>query len=207
MQFPTTLDDFNRADGALGANWSDNPFGGAPDASWAIITNRIGITSGTNIKSWYNVATYGPNCYVWAELPATPASTDSELDIYARIGSPSSGSATGYGYGLAWASYLGGIFQYYRADPGSETVLGGDETATMTAGDAFGLRIVGSSLQAWKRTSGVWATVGSPRTDATYANAGYLSIATYQGTGTSLRADNFGGGTIVRLLASTGVGK
>ena len=80
----TLLDDFNRANGALGANWVDDPksFG----ASLVIVNNQAAIPSAGVSFSARRIEDFGPNCDVTVQLSGIPAPTDDTYVQYDKIG-------------------------------------------------------------------------------------------------------------------------
>lgn len=195
MAFPTTsvLDDFNRANGALGANYSEEPFNDTIEASFAIATNVVSLTADAYGSVWYNAASYGPNAEVYIDIPVAAAA--GAYNLYLRIAQPSAAASTGDGYKVEQINGAG--LTFYRVDNGVSTALGAtDVTADLASGDKFGAAIIGQTLYAYRYTSGAWAGYGTSRTDTTYTAAGFIGFGLYDLGGTS-RYDNFGGGTAV----------
>lgn len=210
MAFPTTgvLDTFDRANGGLGSNWSDEPFNDSVGGSFAIFSNRIDIATGVYCSAWYNAATYGPDTEVYIDVDVA-SNNFTWLTLWLRISSPSASASTGDGYGveISWDGNLA----FYRMDNGVSTDLGDQAVSALSDGDGFGASMIGSTLQAYRRQSGVWSTFGTPVVDSTYSAGGYLGISSYDAAGAAFY-NNFGGGTVVpatstlRSLMLTGVG-
>jgi hypothetical protein len=95
------------------------------------------------------------------------------------------------GYGIYHLN--SGTLRYFRLDDNVSTILGADETVTLGVGDSLGLEIVGSTLQAYKKTGGTWSVACPSRTDSAYASAGNIGLGA---DGTATRLTDFGGGTI-----------
>jgi hypothetical protein len=150
------------------------------------ISNQAGARSGNAI---YNVSTFGPNTESYATLPVLPTNGAGATYCYARL---SALSATANGYSVDWRVTGGtNTMRLLRYDAGSGTSLG-SWTQALSAGDAIGLEIIGSSLQAYVFSGGSWAPVQSPVTDGTYSAAGYVGFGI---TDVNARVDDFGGGT------------
>jgi hypothetical protein len=205
VAFPTTgvLDDFNRADGAVGSNWTADPNG----SSWPTFNVSSNTLAGTGADSWmtWNVADYGPDCEAYATVTTAPgAGKTFELDI----GVLNSGSASIDGYAVDWKIDTNS-FRIFRMDNGVYTQLS-IFTSAIDVNDKAGFERDGSTLTVYKYVHGMWALAGASTSDATYSSAGKLQIAISDTVG---RLDDFGGGTTVvasvtlRMLASTGVGK
>lgn len=213
MAFPTTgvLDDFNRANGGLGANYTQEPFNDGTGGALVIASNAIRASAGSSYEGvWYNPATFGPDSEVYMDVvTANPAGF---YILCLRILQPSNSASTGDGYFIQ-VDQGGPNLKFYRQDNGVSTQLGAADSVTAIAsGDKWGVEMIGSTLTAYRYTAGAWAAYGATRSDGTYTTAGYLGFYIFEGSLVSV-FDNFSGGTVVvasatrRMLASTGVGK
>lgn len=192
MTFPTTsvLDNFNRANGGLGANWSNALVSG--DGSFAINTNVV-AAAGAGFSSGWWTASFGPASEVIVDIP-TLAGNNTDIDIYIRIVNPGASNITSY---LADYHQQAGtdlvIFQ--RQDDSSTLVqVGSTVNQDFTAADSFGLEGIGSTFRLMRKTGGTWSQLGSNYTDSTRSAAGFIGMDMQ---GTTGRLDNFGGGTVV----------
>lgn len=196
MGFPRTavLDDFNRADGDLGANWQEFMRSGN---DFVIASNQAKPDGDEYNGELYNVAQYGPACEVYATL-ATLQSAGGIVVLYARLKDVVADDWNFDGYALQayWFEWEGtDYFRFYvlRIDDSVATTLGATVTYTDHAnGDKAGLRCVGAALEAWRDDGGGWALIAQ-RSDSTYGAAGYVGL--YMDKDAS-RVDDFGGGTI-----------
>jgi len=189
MAFPTTsvLDNFNRADGELGSNWSNPAY--STFGPLAIISNTAYSPSPYDDGYW-NVATFGPDCEVYVTL--TTIQGESEyVYIYARYVNPGT-LCDGYKLGHKYVAAGNDSFKFYRSDNGADTQIGATIYSNIVQGDKLGLEIVGSTLTPYIYTSGAWSALET-RTDTTYSAAGYIGICP---TTSTPRLDDFGGGTI-----------
>jgi hypothetical protein len=186
MAFPTTsvLDAFTRANGALGASWTNGFYGDGSNLQ--VNSNQLANSAAGYSSAEYNTA-YGPDVELYLTLPTMDTAAFYFLSV--RKGG-TLGSPTGY--------YLE-INQFgnklVRMDGGgTETPLGANFTQAVASGDSVGLSVVGSTITAYyKAAAGSW-TIIATRTDSTYTGTGLLSI---DYNSTTARLDDFGGGTVV----------
>jgi hypothetical protein len=194
MTFPTCgiVDDFNRANGPIGALWSAWMQTGAamPNISSSQVT---GVATSYNSIFW-NSAAFGPNCEAYITVATKPSNGTDYPEMYARLKDFTSTTTDGY----AVYGGLGGATQTWimaRYDNGAATQLGSTFVQNIAAGDSIGIEVTGSTINAmYKPTGGSWTTVAS-RGDTTYSGSGCIGF--YVSTDTVIRLDNFGGGTIV----------
>lgn len=186
--FPTTslLDDFNRADGALGANWS-NKILASDSANMSILSNTLRGSDATSSAYW-SASQFGPD--IEAYLTYSTASSSGTY-IYAKMQNPNvSGATDGYILGQTASVFL------LRIDNDVNTSLTPSISLVPANGDSLGIRIEGSRVSLWyKPSGGVW-TERAASEDSTYTSAGYIGIKEFA---TALRFDDFGGGTKVPL--------
>ena len=207
MSFPTTsvLDDFNRADSStLGANYAADPYNFG-HSSCQILSNQVAknVTDGSN---YWSAATFGPDSESYIDLPTLPTV---ETVLGVRLLSPATTGVDGYLLLESIGSPDG--WSIFRVDNGGLTQLGATVSQDISAGDSIGLEVIGSTLKGYRKNAGTWAEIIS-RTDSTYTSAGNIS-STYC-VDASIRADNFGGGTVVvasvtatsTIMMMTGVG-
>ncbi len=65
----------------------------------------------------------------------------------------------------------------------------------MSAGDSFGIQMIGSTITVWyKAAAGSWTSLGT-RTDTTYNNIGHVQFGIWS-TVAGATYDNFGGGNV-----------
>lgn len=210
MAFPTTtvIDTFTYSNGALetvsGGVWQINPFNDAASNGVSVNANaaRTTVTPGGVGMAWFDTNTYGAN----QEAYFTATTVGGYFGLYICLQQPSAGSATGDGY---LVEIEGTNLSFYRFDNAVGTDIGsGPQTVTALAnGDGFGALRFGSSIQAYRRSSGTWSTYGTPVTDATYTS-GKLGFVIAEDTARPV-IDNFGGGTVVtsRHMMMMGMGK
>jgi uncharacterized protein (TIGR03118 family) len=186
---PTTpvLDDFNRANGPAGLNWTMlRPTGYEP----MNISGNAAIDSSASdfAANYWNPAMFGPDVEAYATIANWGAGD--AIRIGARIQNAGTTSASGY--------YLQiddtGVWTILRVDQGPSTTLATGPTLPPHNGDKIMIRIIGTVVTALHFTSGNWAVVMSydTATDGTqYTSPGNVAIQFQTST-----IDNFGGGTI-----------
>lgn len=186
--FPSTplLDDFNRADGALGANYS----AGAYAAASRIVSNRaVPVAGGAWSSRYWNPSTF-KDCEAWVDLAVLPAGFKVELYLRAIAGANLN----------QYTCYItSGAVNIDKTIADVSTNIA-TASVSFAAGDKFGIRCLGNTLSGyryianaggWDQTPVVSGTdTGSILTTAT----GNIAFAlTDGGTGT-VAIDNFGGG-------------
>jgi hypothetical protein len=179
------LDDFNRANGPVGSNWTLIKSGSF--ATMNVASNAAVNSNSASQFAWnyWNAASFGPDAEAYATV-ATYAGND-VLRIGARVTVGSSYS----GYFVAIAAT--GAWSIIRIDNGSAVTLATGPVDAVSSGDKIAIRIVGSVVTALHYTAaGGWKQVQSYNTagDATrYTAAGRLALEFRYST-----IDNFGGG-------------
>lgn len=202
MAFPTTpvLDAFNRADGALGANWTSPVV--TAEATPTISANVVIGPASVRGSAYWNVATYLDSEAYWT-VPAG-ATGLSDLFMYARGGN--FGTGTECNYGLFWQQSSATVFmrrRYNAANVLLNTVAG----QSLAVGWQLGIRVqtIGGDYEV---TAWVDPNIGTSSLIGTYTETGgvtsfpLLSVAGniglgLFGSGTTTRAvDDFGGGAV-----------
>lgn len=186
MAFPTTsvLDDFNRADGSVGANWTLLDWISQGTTVVLTISSSQVAFSASGADGNWNPVTFGPDSEVFITVPAISVS----IELYVRMANPGS---TPNCYRARFRNASNSFF-LYRADAGVSTQLGASVAGALANGDTAGVDIVGSNVSMYQKTGGSWTTIMT-RSDSTYTAAGYIGL---YGNGSADRGDDFGGGTI-----------
>lgn len=195
MAFPTTsvLDNFDRANstGLSNANWSTD-YDAAGRAAHDIVSNTAEAPGGGFGSNWWNVATYGPDCEVYATLSVMP--TTQAARIHLRLNGQGTAGVTGYELECL-ADGTGFLKRIDGGNFNTNTVIHDFDTLTVwQVGDSMGLEAVGSTLTAYRKRGGTWAVLDSA-VDANHSGAGHIHMMTQNET--VARFDDFGGGTIV----------
>lgn len=186
MPSPSTsvLDNFNRANGALGANWSSIASSGNQPT---INSNVAQGPSASQTGVYWNPNTFGPDSEVFHTVTAFTGSTN--VSLYLRM--KDVGTANYDGYQVVLQS--NGTWELRRLDNAAITVLTSGDLGTANNGDQMWFNAVGSTL-----TFYVNGTQIAQTTDATYAAAGYIGFG--HGNSTSSKSDDFGGGTVPLIV-------
>jgi hypothetical protein len=187
---PTTpvLDNFNRANGAVGSSWSVvRP----PVFAGMNVSGNAAVDSSSSQFAWnyWNPSVFGPDCEAYVTVSSYGLSDS--IRIGARA---SNGSATTHsGYYVAVSS--GGAWSIIRIDNNVSTTLASGVTQTLASGDKLAIRIVGSVINALHYTGGSgWQQVLSYDTSSDnirYSGAGLLALEFKTST-----LDDFGGGSL-----------
>lgn len=181
--FPATgvLDNFNRADGAIGSNWSVATVG------YSIASNHLDVGSGGAI--YWSPATFGANQEAYVTL-TTPDSTAEEIDLLLKH------ADIGQSYRLieVWYQPANGKVQVWTYDPTADWVQrGSDIEVTFAAGDQFGARAkADGTVEVYKNGS----LVGSANVSgwSYYADGG--AVGMWMVSAGDAVLDDFGGGDV-----------
>lgn len=207
--FPTTpiLDSFNRADGAVGANWT--LLGGFANGL-NVSSNQVTAAAAGGGAMYWNVATYGGDCEVYVSVPTLPGTAAFFIRLYLRVQNPGSTTARN-GYFVEWDWQVGGTtdnWKLFRQDNNANTQLGSTVTSfpNLVAGDKIGLQANGNVLTVWAFHNSAWTPVLTYDTsgDGTkYTTAGNIALQIRDNV---IRGDDFGGGTYVAPPYGPGFG-
>lgn len=189
LVFPTNttiLDNFNRANGALGANW--DKWGALPVAS--IESERLKGEGAGNGGGSFVKEKFGPDAEVFITLN-TEVGVGNFFGIAIRQSTPTT-SFDGY---YVECSEAAGTTEIKEGSGESVTNLGPVISTPWKAGDKLGVSVIGSTIRAYRYPSGgsAWELIGT-RSDATFAASGYFAVWRSGGTA---RLDDFGGGTVI----------
>jgi hypothetical protein len=167
-------DNFNRADGALGSNWTIQL-----GSNMAIVSNEAKTTtlSTDQFAVWNGAGTFANNQYSKIKVTANVNAA-----IVAVRSTGSAGTTTCY-----WAR-KDGIHKFINGTGGYASVSPGD--ITINIGDTLELRVTGTTLQRY--VNGVAA--GSSGTDASIAS-GKPGFGQYT-TGAASQCDDWEGGDL-----------
>jgi hypothetical protein len=186
--FPTTpiLDNFNRADGAPGANWTVLGTGG-----FVISSNALTPVDQTQFQLMRWTATFGADQEAYFRIAGLPTvGTAFEIivrgqDISNRYVAFASSVTGANNDAITLNKEVGGVNTSLCA-PGFN--LGFD----IAVGDSFGIRATGAFLEAWYQRAGQqWARIGYCN-DTSFQSGGFIGI----GHGDVGIIDDWGGGNI-----------
>lgn len=188
MAFPLTgiLDTFS---GSL-SNWINSQFGDNDlTISGGGVTGPSGVLWGGGAWYWG----FSADMEAYATMAAVPGSGE-VMSIWARCQNTDTVTGGLTGYGLFFTGPAAGSWSLVRCvnNDTSDVVTSGSLTAS--AGDSFGISVVGSTITAYYKATGsnTWSVLGSgTRTDIT--GAGRIGLEVQNNTG---KWDNFGGGSL-----------
>lgn len=180
--FPSTpvLDTFNRSDEGPppSANWTDGAEG------MQVLSNQIAvIADATANASFWTAAAFGPDVEGYITSNANPVTV-----LFVDVG------VNGYAVSLDFSGNEATVLRFDAAVPTTLLTV----AVTLGAGDAIGLRRLGSIVELWhKPAAGSWTCLGGAY-DITYpsltGNIGLLA------TDAAWRGDDFGGGDVVAVV-------
>lgn len=173
---PPLIDDCNRTENPLsnGGQWSNLVLTAHTGPLQATGTTCQGTSASALTSSWWNAATFGPDMAMSATLPDATTTAGAFVRFYLRLSQPGVANQTdGYNCNFLIGETTDTV-DFNRLDNSIAAAgLGGCSlSAQVDDGDAVGCRIVGSTLTAWVRNSGVW-TQECSASDTTYSAAGY----------------------------------
>lgn len=189
MPAPTTplLDNFNRADGALGANWTQAVGSyGLP----TIVSNQVSVPQFPSM-AW--ATPFGNEQEVFFKAGASSA-----FNLYILLRYTNLNTAAEYGYQVVTAFNAGAassaeLFKVAAGVATSQGFFGG----VVPAGDSyFFASAVADTISLYSGTDGVSYTLRQTWTGASSVAQSYIGFYNANNTGTATVLDDFGGGTI-----------
>lgn len=181
--FPATpiLDDFNRADGALGSNWV-SPVGGA--AAMAVVSNAAQTPAFFSGDAVWSASVFAQESEAFVAM-----SFFIEFNrVYVRVGDTNP-STNGYSVFVDTSNLI-----LERFNNGIYTQLGSTLSISLIPGNMFGIRAIGTQLSAYVNR-GYWGMVKTA-TDSTYLRGGYIGMRCDNLSNGGASLDDFGGGNV-----------
>ena len=182
------LDDFNRANGPVGAGWSlIRPTG---FASMNVLGNAA-VDSSSSLFTWdyWNATSFGPDSEAYVTVTGYVSG-----DVF-RIGARVTGAGTTGASGYYVAVGGSGAWSIVRIDAGLSVTIASGATQPLASGDKLAIRVVGSVVSALHFTgAGGWVQVLTHDISGDsirYTGPGRLALEYKTST-----VDNFGGGTL-----------
>ncbi len=183
--FPSNsvLDNFNRANGSLGSNWS------GMTTDYAIVVNKLVV--GTTEDIYWNPSIFGLDQEAFITLDSIDPSA-SEVGIILKAQDNNQ-----IGQGMITVSYYPAgnyvIVWTYIKTPESWQQHGANIPVTFANGDQFGARVkADGDVEVYR--NGELLGVRDVSDWPFYSSGGYIGLANYDSSGMVL--DDFGGGTI-----------
>lgn len=194
-------DDFNRADGAIGANWTNI---GTGNEIFTIISNKTQphAASAGEVLMYYSGsgwASGGGGADQYAEAKATGLQSGKDTAVAARVSGASLAAANAYlfvinsddvatGFGAMKAAL-------YKQVAGAFTALTADIAVTVNANDVIRVEVSGSSpnIAVTGKINGVKPTGMGVTTETSLASG---NPGLYVGSGTTSNFDDFAAGDV-----------
>lgn len=170
-------DNFNRADGGIGANYSDMYGNGLPNVASNEVTMSATVWQIVRVNS---VVPATANQQVELEYRS---GTDGALYVCSRLNGI---NGTLAGYYAEYHAFFNTISIYKMTAAAFGSALA-SYSVTLSAGQTFGIRVVGSTL--YMLMNG--APVGSPVSDSSYSAAGDWGLGITHYTTPYPKGDNF----------------
>lgn len=191
------LDDFNR--GTLGTDWTNAVLLGGAASGITVASNAAVRENDADYRqgAYYNKSYFGPDVSVIIDLTAwNQAAPNFEgFTLFARLTAPGATTSNGYAFDYDASTTTVSVF---RVDSDVATVLATNAAVSFAAGDQAALVCSGSSIEAWRRTSGSWTLLASA-TDATYPGSGYVGLQINASAGQVMQIGNTYVGLDVRM--------
>jgi len=192
VQIQLASDDFNRADGALGANWTDNA------GAFKIVSNRAACNSTADAIEFNHYSAVSFINDQWAQATVTAVSGGG---VYIGLSVRAASGSTKTGYVL----YFNGATVFLsKMIAGSRTVFnGGSSIGTLAVNDVVLLTVQGSTLTVYKNGVSMFSVVDTAITSGSPGLGGF-------GTAGTSTIDNWSAGVfrtpLGRLYAGDGTG-
>ncbi len=165
------LDDFNRADGALGANWTAD-IGLAPQ----VVSNMLGPAASDTAAEYFRATGAGTIGDTHAEVKIVSTTNIGDPLVCVRVASAAFNDMyVAYAHGSGASSAL----DLYRRDAGAWVSLATNTFTQWTIGDTFGLEVTGSGATVVCKLFRNGSQVGSTYNDTAATRktaAGYVGI-------------------------------
>jgi hypothetical protein len=179
------LDDFNRPDGGLGANWS----GSTSTSSYKIVGNRVDVRTGGDI--YWKGASYGATQEAFVTL--TKIDWNGYQKLLLKVQGTSSSTSSGAIRIMHEASTHHVIVQTYTPTKGWKTLA--TFTVMFADGDQFGARaLADGTIQVYKNCEPIGPVVDTKPTNGNFFVNKGGRIGLWFHTGPYAEFDDFGGG-------------
>lgn len=195
-RFPTTpvLDGFAYSNGAIdavsGGAWDNNVFADPGDGGLEVIGGAVRTATVAGIgNAWYQTLFPADQ-----EAYFDVATAGNYHALLLRVQSPGTTGGDGYVVEVEGTTYT-----VFRMDNATGTLIVTGTVPALADGDGFGASIVGSTIQAYRRSSGGFDDYGPAVRDTVYQGSGYIGIA-FEDQGVRPVVDSFGGGAYVPEL-------
>lgn len=194
---PATLDDFARAAGALGANWT-SPW--TNSTGTISITSTSGRTTGSSAGTVSSAAAFKTSFAANQDVALTVPVVDTTASVFVQVsarGSSSANNTTTSQYFLRVVPSSSAWSIRKSISGGASSTLVTLPTQAFASGDSLGLRVTGTTTTTltayYKASGGSWTQVGSSFDDTSspITAAGFIGFVLQ---GTVNRGGVFAGG-------------
>ena len=183
----TAADDFNRANGGLGTNWTTLP---SPYGAPQIVGELVQIASvGTDVAAYYNAVTFDADQF--GQVVLTTANTDANKALIILLRCNTAGQQIFYRFRITGP--LGGTCATQIAYVNVSVTQISAGTTTINAGDVMCATAVGTTLTMYVNGTSVLSGTHSTLT------AGAVGISLYNdtgGTAADVQLDDFVAGSV-----------
>jgi hypothetical protein len=183
------LDDFNRADGALGANWRQAAAAYGPPS---IASHVVALGAYSSALWTPNSFSQDQEAYATSDQTAIAQGNVSILLRFTNTGGD--GTESGYIVDFDWVDGSTVGIAATRLDPGVSYNFIGYQNCPASGWLYFGASMIGNTISAYTSVDGVHWTLGVTFTDATYPRSGYVGFRTNNAPASGQTLDDFGGG-------------
>lgn len=201
MAFPTTsvLTTFTGADEdplSEGGNWA----GPTRDLTSHLkrVSNAVARSaiSGT-VGDYWTPNTFGPDTEVFCTMGGTFDESGGTIQVMGRVQNPTSDTI----FRCYLAAYTQGTgFRCFKDIDTTFTQIGSTDATVASVGDKIGLEVIGTAIKCYHFTGGSWVQRVSG-TDSDISTAGNLALEI--ASSNNMRADDFGGGTVITAVTPT----
>lgn len=143
---PIFTDNFNRADGTVGSNYTDINGWGLPDISG----NKVTDVSLSGTDKWCRVNSTTPlkwNQKIRIDQTSNPG--DGNIYLWVRCTGTNAGGDL-CGYLLQWNAFFSGIWLRVFTNGTGTTLISAFSSLALSAGDTIGLQAYESEISVWK---------------------------------------------------------
>ena len=189
----TLIDNFNRANGVIGAvaPWDGLTVSQTGSSAVAIASNTV-VAGSTLINSIGTSGVYGPDLDLLIDCVTAMPAGNEYFGIYFCLANTNKSTFTGYLLAIDNTTK----WQIYRYDPGANVLSPTSSAAVPAAGDTIWIMRRDSAIKVYCRRSGssTWTLI-LDILDNTFIRSGKSGLYFYR-TGASSAWDNFRGGTV-----------
>lgn len=185
------LDNFNRANQGPppGPGWTS--FTG--QAGLVVVSNALKANILPSAGAYWNTI-YNADQSIYFDITTLGAAND-EIQIYLRAKTSPAIPTDAYKIKLTFLSGNDEILIRKEVTSITTNLGAVDTSQNFVAGDGFGVRVQGTTISVWRRSSGIWTQI-TTRTDSDLTATGKIAIRITETVSNTIVLDNLGGGNI-----------